>query len=104
MPAKRASPAPACPFPNPPVEPGVPRWNEGVPLEDATWTRRWARATLNHMTAPAPHASLAPTSAPARRRQRHARRIAGALLDGLRFAAMAVVGVLGVWLLVLLFG
>jgi hypothetical protein len=69
------------------------------------WTRTTRQVTLNHMTTPAPlDARRRSTLGASHRPRRQARRLVGILLDGLRFAAMAVVGMLGVWLLVLLFG
>lgn len=55
------------------------------------------------MNAPAPLGDPRRSAAAGPPRQRQHVLLA-ALLGGLRFAAMAVVGVLGVWLLVLLFG
>ena len=56
------------------------------------------------MTPPAPPASLERASAADEPRRRRPAPLVRVLLDWLRFAAMAVVGMLGVWLLVLLFG
>jgi len=48
--------------------------------------------------------SLRRASAPAGPRRHWPARLGDVLLSWLRFAAMALVGMLGVWLLVLLFG
>jgi hypothetical protein len=82
------------------------RAGRDVPLWSIPWTRTPPQVTLDHMNAPASHAPLPRASArsgPPRHRRR-ARRLVGVVLDGLRFTAMALVGMLGVWLLVLLFG
>ena len=70
-----------------------------------SWTPPARQVTLNHMNTPAPHGSSPRASTPAlsRRPRPATQRLAGILLGWLRFTAMAVVGVLGVWLLVLLF-
>lgn len=74
---------------------------ERIDLEHA-WTRASSQVTLNHMTPPV---SLGARRPSARGRPRPpGQRLIGVLLGWLRFAAMAVVGMLGVWLLVLLFG
>jgi hypothetical protein len=55
------------------------------------------------MNTPAPLGARRP-STPGVPRRPLAQRLVGVLLGWLRFAAMAVVGMVGVWLLVLLFG
>jgi hypothetical protein len=77
-----------------------------VPPRNTSWTAARRQVTLNYMNAPAPHASVQRVSAPraSPRARPRADRLFGVLLGWLRFAAMALVGMLGVWLLVLLFG
>lgn len=74
-----------------------------VPLWDMTWTRTSPQVTLNHMNTPAP-LDASPALGEPRRPRPSLQRLVGVLLSWLRFAAMAIVGMLGVWLLVLLFG
>ena len=74
-----------------------------VPARHISWTRTLRRVTINHMTPPPP-ASLERASTVDEPRRRRPAPLVRVLLDWLRFAAMAVVGMLGVWLLVLLFG